>query len=45
MLGGGVTVGGTGGVGKGRRCQNGERNACCVGAAEEMYMCLLLSHE
>lgn len=34
------------GLGKGRRCQNGERDPCWAGVArEEMYKCLLLSHE
>lgn len=45
MLGGRVAVGGRGGVGKGGRCQNGERDPCRVGVAEDMYMCLSLSHE
>lgn len=34
MLKGGATVGGRGVAGKGRRCQNGERDPCCEGVAE-----------
>lgn len=43
MLGGEAAVGVTGGEGKGRRCQNGERNPYCVGVAEEMYVSLIVS--